>query len=343
MDRRAFLTLSSTALIARSLGQTSTAALHSTLQIQTVRGPIPAGALGLTLAHEHLLVDFVGAETVSRDRYHSNDVIAVALPPLRQVHALGVRSLFECTPAYLARDPHLLIKLSEASGVHLITNTGLYGARQNLFLPRYAHSESATQLAARWISEARDGIEGTTCRPGFIKCGVDPDPELSTVHRKLVEAAAETHRATGLSIAIHTGRGPGLQILDVLASQGVAGNAFLWVHAQGAPDDALFAAADQGAWLSIDGLNTHSLTRHLHLCREMKKRGQLSQVLLSHDAGWYDPGKPNGGTFRPFTLLFETFLPLLQKEGFTSGEIETLLIKNPALAYGRRPRLLASR
>jgi len=155
-----------------------------------------------------------------------------------------------------------------------------------------------------------------------------------------VEAAADTHRATGLSIAIHTGRGPGLQILEILASQGVAASAFLWVHAQGASDDALFAAADQGAWLSIDGLNTHTLTRHLHLCRELKKRGQLNRVLLSHDAGWYDPAKSNGGTFRPFTLLFDSFLPLLRAEGFTPDEIETLLIKNPALAYGQRTRLI---
>src|SRR5262249_58798259 len=35
----------------------------------TVRGPIPPGAMGPTLPHEHVLVDFVGAKQASRDRY----------------------------------------------------------------------------------------------------------------------------------------------------------------------------------------------------------------------------------------------------------------------------------
>ncbi|HRE80676.1 MAG TPA: hypothetical protein PLN52_06490, partial [Opitutaceae bacterium] len=93
MNRRTFLALSSALLTARALGQTSSTALNSTLQVETVRGPIPAGALGLTLAHEHLLVDFIGAEAVSRERYRPDDVIAVALPALRQAYTLGVRSL----------------------------------------------------------------------------------------------------------------------------------------------------------------------------------------------------------------------------------------------------------
>ncbi|MGH8020026.1 MAG: phosphotriesterase, partial [Opitutaceae bacterium] len=42
---------------------------------------------------------------------------------------LGVETLVECTPAYVARDPKLLARLSEASGLHVLTNTGLYGAR----------------------------------------------------------------------------------------------------------------------------------------------------------------------------------------------------------------------
>lgn len=342
MNRRAFLKLTSVATVAVTIewgANLSGAEAASSGMIQTVRGPIASSKLGLTLAHEHLLVDFIGAEQVSRDRYHPDEVFRVALPHLEKAKAQGVRALFECTPAYLARDPRLLLRLSEASGVHLITNTGLYGARKNLFLPGYAQTESAQQLAHRWITEAREGIEDTGLKPGFIKCGVDPDPTLSALHRKLAEAAALTHRETGLSIAIHTGRGPGLEILDVLKTQGLSGNAFLWVHAQGATDDALFAAAERGAWLSFDGLNVATLPRHLHLCREMKQRGLLGQVLISHDAGWFDPAKPQGGTFRPFTLLFDAFLPLLRSEGFTAAEIDTLLIKNPASAYSLRPRL----
>ncbi len=246
--------------------------------------------------------------------------------------------MVECTPNFLARDPRLLARLSAESGLHLITNTGLYGARKNIFLPPYAHTESAQQLATRWIAEAREGIVDTGIRPGFIKSGVDPEPELSDVQRKLVAAAALTHAATGLTIAVHTGRGPGLAQLDVLRAHGVAPTAYVWVHAQGAKDDDLFAAADRGAWISCDGLNRNSITRHLHLCVELRKRGHLDRVLLSHDAGWFDPAKPGGGPYRGYALLFAEFVPLLQKNSFNAAEIKRLTVRNPAEALVVRVR-----
>ena len=112
----------------------------------------------------------------------------------------------ECTPAYLGRDPVLLQRLSRAASLQILTNTGYYGAANDKFLPPHAFTESADQLAARWIREARDGIDGTGVRPAFMKIGVDAGP-LSAVDEKLVRAAARTHRATGLPIYSHTGNG----------------------------------------------------------------------------------------------------------------------------------------
>lgn len=334
MLRRDFLHGLGTLAAVRLLGAKPAA----TGLIQTVAGSVAAEDLGFTLPHEHVLVDFIGAGQVSPARYDVDEVVASARPHLEQARRLGVRTIFECTPAYLARDVALLRRLGAATGLNLVTNTGLYGARQNRFLPAYAQTETARQLADRWIAEARDGIDGTGIRPGFIKCGVDPEPRLSEIHRKLVQAAALTHLETGLTIAVHTGRGPGLEQLDVLAAQGVAAEAFVWVHAQGATDDALFAAADRGAWLSCDGLAPPSVTRHLHLCRELKRRGHLGQLLLSHDAGWYDPGKPGGGVFRGYDLLFTTFLPALREAGFDDGELRQMTVGNPARAFAIRTR-----
>jgi phosphotriesterase-related protein len=110
--------------------------------------------------------------------------------------------------------------------------------------------------------------------------------------------------------------------LDILRDHRVAPAAFIWVHAHVAKDLDIFAAADRGAWLSFDGLARPTLTRHLHLCTEMKKRGHLDRVLLSHDAGWYDPAKPDGGEFRPFDLLFTAFIPLLLENGFSAAEVD---------------------
>ena len=343
MQRREFLhALGASAIVASTASRAAEPKVAQTraMRIETVRGPIAATELGRTLPHEHVLVDFIGADAVSPSRYNADQVFTSVLPHLKRIRELGAQSLFECTPNFLGRDPRLLARLSEASGLHLITNTGLYGARQNKFIPRYAQVEIPQQLAARWIGEFRDGIDKTNIRPGFIKSGIDVEPALSSIHRNLIAAAALTHVATGLTIAVHTGRGPGLAELDVLRDHRVSPSAFIWVHAQGARDNDIFAAADRGAWLSFDGLNPSSVTRHLQLCLEMKKRGHLGRVLISHDAGWFDPAKPNGGEFRPFDLLFTTFLPLLREKEFSTAEIDQLTIANPADAFAIRTRPL---
>lgn len=307
--------------------------------LMTVDGTIDAASAGLTLSHEHVLVDFIGADQCGPHRYDADKVFESVLPHLTRAHELGTRMIIECTPEFIGRDPKLLRRLSHAANLHILTNTGLYGARNGKFLPPYTATESAEQLAARWITEARDGIGGTGIRPGFIKCGVNTEAELSPVDRKLVEAAALAHRATGLTVAVHTGAGPGLAQIEILKAVGVSPCAWIWVHAQNAEDADILAAAKQGAWVSFDGIGPETLNRHLDLCRQLRDANMLDQVLISHDAGWFDPGKPEGGTFRDFQLLFTDFLPMLKAAGFTDAQIHQLLTDNTARAFaiGKRP------
>jgi len=300
--------------------------------IQTVTGLVAAEDVGTGLAHEHVLVDFIGADLVSPDRYDRAEVLAVVTPHIEAVRDLGVSLVVECTPEFLGRDPLLLRELGERTGMRFVTNTGLYGAVNDKFLPPYAWTESAEELAARWIAEFEHGIEGTGIKPGFIKSAVDRDEELSEVDAKLVHAAALTHLATGLTIAVHTGPGPGLAQLDILAEHGVDPSAWIWVHAQGAKDEDVLVAAERGAWISLDGVRSRSIDRHVALSRKLRDAGYWNQVLLSHDAGWFDPAKPGGGEIRGYTLIFEEMLPRLRDGGFTEAELHQVLSVNPAQA-----------
>jgi phosphotriesterase-related protein len=305
----------------------------SAAEIQTVTGPIDAAALGVTLMHEHLLVDFIGAAGVSRTRYNADDVFNVALPHLRKVRELGCETLVDCTPAYLGRDPELLRRLSVASGLRILTNTGLYGAANDKHLPGFSFTESAEQLAARWIDEATTGIERTTIKPAFMKIGVDGAP-LSEVDAKLARAAALTTRQTGLPIASHTGSGAAaLAQLDILQAIGVPLSSFIWVHAQSEKDDELrIRAATRGAWIELDGIAPGTLQRHLDLVVKMKKADLLNHVLVSHDAGWYHVGESGGGTFRAFDTLFTEFIPALRRAGISETDIRGLVVENPRRA-----------
>jgi phosphotriesterase-related protein len=223
----------------------------------------------------------------------------------------------------------------------VLTNTGYYGAAQNKFLPKHAFSETEDELAKRWLSEWRDGIENTGIKPGFIKIGVDAG-KLSDLHRKLVRAAARTHLESGLTIAGHTGNGiAALDELATLKEEGVDGSAFIWVHAQSEQNFHLHLnAAEKGAWIEFDGISPASISSHLELVAAMKKAGFGGRVLLSHDAGWYHVGEPGGGQFRPFGTLFQDFVPALQKAGFTDPGINQLLAENPPQAFTIRVRRL---
>jgi phosphotriesterase-related protein len=302
--------------------------------VMTVNGPVSAADLGLTLVHEHILVDFIGAGQISSQRWQHDSVMRVALPFLRALQTQGGRTLVECTPAYLGRDPQLLKKLAQASGLHILTNTGYYGASNNKYLPAHAFTETASQLAERWIGEWENGIADTGIKPGFIKIGVNEGP-LSDLHQKLVRAAARTHLQTGLKIASHTGQAPAaFEQLALLGAEGLSPQAFIWVHAQGEKDyDQLVQAARIGAWISLDGLTDENLETYVRRLLHLKKHRLLHQVLVSHDAGWYRPGELNGGEYRGYTTFINKLIPRLQQEQFSASEIRQLTITNPAQAF----------
>ncbi len=303
-------------------------------EVITVNGKIPPGAMGKTLHHEHLLVDFIGADSTGYHRWNKDSVVEKVLPYLLEIRKLGYKTLVECTPAYLGRDPELLKMLSDRSGLQLITNTGYYSAVDAKFIPAHGFEETAGQLAARWIAEARNGIEGTGIFPGFIKIAVDRKP-FSDINRKVVKAACITHKATGLTIMSHTGTAePAFQQLEILRKQGVSPTAFIWTHAHNEPDfNQHFKAARQGVWIAFDNYKTERTERYVEFALEMKKQGLLNKLLFSHDAGWYRPGESGGGNFRGFTDIEENLIPALQENGLSQQDIHQLFVLNPATAF----------
>ena len=300
----------------------------------TVTGPVPASELGITLPHEHVMADFIGARQVSSDRYDREEVAEVVLPYLLGLRGLGCQTLVECTPAYLGRDPLLLVHLANASGLRIVTNTGYYGANANRYLPSEALEATADDLSTLWSAESRDGIEGSGVRPGFIKIGVDPGP-LSEIHEKLVRAAARTHRETGLVVASHTPDGTAARAqLDVVRDEGVEPSAWIWVHAQLETEHSVHEdVARTGAWVEFDGVEPRTISHHVKLVLALRDAKLLDRVLLSHDAGWYEVGGQGGAAFRPYDTLFVELIPAIRDAGVSDDEITQLLVTNPASAF----------
>lgn len=313
--------------------------------IMTVSGPVPESEMGLCLSHEHVLVDFIGADSTGYHRWDKQEVAQKVLPYLQEIQEYEVATLIECTPAYLGRDPWLLEALSQQTGMHLLTNTGYYGAHNNHFVPEHFFRLSAEEVAEIWVDEFENGIEGSGVRPGFIKIAVDRHDTLSDMHHKIITAAALTQKQTGMVIASHTGPdAPAFAQIAVLQSLDVDPSCFIWVHAQGGSLEGNIKAARLGTWVSLDNVNLNrkpgsefDVQWYAERISSLKEAGCLHRILISHDAGWYKPGEKDGGEFRGFTGIFSDLIPALSQRGFSKKDLDLLLVENPQQAFSLRP------
>lgn len=304
--------------------------------LQTVTGRLRADKLGCVLPHEHVMVDFIGADKTGPHRWDRDEVFRVMKPHLEAARSAGVTCIMECTPMFLGRDVRLLERLSRTTGLRILTNTGLY---KPPYLPEYAFKESADQLAARWIREWQKGIDGTRIKPGFIKIAVNPG-SLDFVQRTIVTAAARTSHATGLTIACHTAHGEAaLECLDLLRTEKLPLDRFIFVHADAEPDRKYHVeVARAGAWVEYDAIGWRPLEDHVRLITAFLSDGLAHRLLLSHDAGWYHVGEPNGGEVKPMTVLCERLLPMLRREGVPEDTLTLLTKTNPVQAFRLRKR-----
>lgn len=301
--------------------------------IQHVNGRSVPDTNAVWLSHEHILVDFIGAEKINPEDRDPDSVIKELSPFLGDLNKYDVQYFVDATPEYLGRDVRLLSRISDETGLRIITNTGNYGAQNNKFIPAWFQEITAEELAQKWIDEFEHGIDGTNHKPGFIKISIDSENGLSELHKKLVQAAALTHLKTGLSIASHTGQAKGLwPQLNILREMGVSPDAFIWVHAQQENDlNSFLKAAEADCWISLDGLGWE-LDRHVERILFAKKNGFLNRILISHDAGWFDPQKVVQSIVG-YTAIFEDLFPVLKARGFTEDELKLLISQNPSEAF----------
>ncbi len=300
--------------------------------VNTVTGTFPAADMALTLPHEHIMCDFIGADKVNRERYDPVEVVQTMLPYVEEIRKLGVQTFIDCTPAYLARDPLVLKELSEKTGVRFITNAGFY---KEPYLPKFVWEIPVEELAALWEREITEGIGDTGIRAGFVKIAVNPGP-LIPVQRKIATAAAIVQKHTGVAVASHTGVGvPALEQLDIFESAGANPGKFIFVHAQGEEDmEFHYETARRGAWVEYDAISEQSAEKDLARIQLMADKGYDDRILLSQDRGWYNVGEPNGGTIRGYAFLIREFIPMMRERGFDDGLIDRFTIENPRKAFG---------
>lgn len=286
--------------------------------------------MGITLTHEHIMSNF-GLDINEAASYDENAVFKQIIPYLKNLKTKGVSTIFDCTTAFFGRRVDLLQKISVASKIQIITNTGYYGAANDKYIPEFAYTESVEEISQRWINEFKNGIDGTTIKPGFIKLAFDSGIP-SDIDKKLYEAGVLTHKKTGLTLAVHTAKNKeAIEFqLEILKKHHVNFEASIWVHANKEENTTyLLEKASQGLWISLDGVNNSNTKEYINLLKTFKSKNLLHKILLSHDGNSY----PRGQDIRPYDAISNLLIPEMIAEGFSEKDINQLLIENPKKAF----------
>jgi len=301
--------------------------------IQTVQGPVSSAQLGVMLSHEHILTDLRGPTAPGYGQADPEDVVRVMKPLLVQARNQGIDTLVECSSIGVGRNVGILHRLAEESGLRIVVPTGVYG-RAN-FAPALHRNMTEDQLADLFVTEIRDGIDGTTNKAGFIKIATS-ETALTPLEEKFLRAAGRAARETGAVVASHTTSGSvAKKQADILESISPAIR-FIWVHAQAERTRRWhLELAARGVFIEFDSLgwapaDDNSLILAI---KELLTAGHGDRVLLSHDAGWYQPGQVNGGTQKPYTYLLGTFVSKLRTSGVDDATIRMLTEENPRRAF----------
>ncbi len=304
--------------------------------IQTVGGAVAVEALGLILPHEHLFTDLRGPLALDYACADPEAVAQVMGPYLTAAHAVGVTALVECSTVGVGRNLAVLRYLAEVTPVHLVAPTGVY---REAFTPTSLREISAEELAEEWIRDLTEGIEGTEVRAGFIKIAMSDEGPTALEVRNLKAAALASHQ-TGSVVVSHTvGGAIAWREMEILESEGLDLGRFIWAHANLEPDPAVhLEAARRGAYVAFDavGAEWQSQSTLVDCTLVLIQAGFGEKILLSHDAGWYDPSRPDGrpeGGIRGYTALVEEFFPALRARGVTDDLIHLITVTNPARAF----------
>jgi 5-phospho-D-xylono-1,4-lactonase len=294
--------------------------------IRTVRGDISPDALGVTYMHEHLIGYSLKPEGDPDLRLDSEAAAAHELTFFRMA---GGQALLEMSPPDYNRDPLALRRLSETSGVHVISVTGfIKGASADPLV----EDKSVNQIADDMIRDVCEGIDNTGIRAGVIKGGSSLN-KITPNEEKIFRAAARAHRETGAMISTHTEAGTmALEQVELLRSEGVSPERIVIGHTDRNLDwDYHVAIAKTGVTLGYDQISKEKYfpdSLRVDFIVRMTQAGYGKQIILSGDLARRSDLTGYGGG-PGYTFILWRILPWLHKEGLTDDNIHTLMVETP--------------
>jgi phosphotriesterase-related protein len=311
-----------------------------TYRVQSVTGDLDPTQLGPTLMHEHVFLGYPGWDQDTLYEFDSDAEVSRVVESVSSLKRLGVRTLVDCTPLELGRFPGLLKTVSETSGINIICATGMYHG--GVGLHTYWRMKSVDEVADVFVHDIETGVGDERVRAGILKVGTRVD-KIVPHEEKVIRAAAMASVQTGVPITTHTESGQlGPDQLALMTAEGVSPERVVIGHLDNAPSlDEVRRVLDLGAYVGFDQIGYEFRVTdeaRLDSVAALVKDGYASQLILSQDRVALWLGRLTD-FLRPFqeavdregfTLLHDKFLPGLLERGVSQGDIDTMLVANPA-------------
>jgi phosphotriesterase-related protein len=342
---------------------------ESSQTVQTVLGPIPLAKMGLTLMHEHLLLDATAwhhpPNEASRMALRDAPVTIELLGELRmdpfvnlentKLHSLedaasevqafadlGGRTVLETTPRGIGRDAQGLQAIARRSGLNVIMGCGYYLEPSHPPQVRHMNSED---IALEIMQDLGEGVDGSGIRAGFIgEIGVGA--QFSAEEEKSLRGAARAQARTGLPLMVHLPgwKRLGHRVLDVVLEEGADAHKTILCHMNPSWRDLGYqmALAERGAFLEYDMISMDffyadqqaqcpSDEENAGAIKTLIDAGYLKHLLISQDVFLRMMLQRYGGF--GYGYILRHFVPRLLRHDVTRAQVDTLLIENPMRVF----------
>tara|TARA_R110002124_G_scaffold1797_18_gene11626 strand:- start:19519 stop:20436 length:918 start_codon:yes stop_codon:yes gene_type:complete len=301
--------------------------------LYTTLGRLTADRLGMILPHEHVFVDLRTPDQPGYAQASEASVLALMVPQIEAILALGVTALVECSTGGVGRRADLDLAVSRATGLPIVVPTGNY---REPWIPAWVRQADESALYDWMLAELETGIEQTGVLAGWIKLSAGDDG-ITPLEARILRAATRASVKTAALIGSHTIRGAVvMDQLDIIEAQGGSAERFVSIHTHAEPDFSLHKAiAARGAWIEYDNIGSVPVEESVELILRALDAGLGDQLLISHDRGWYDPAQPDGGVPKPYTVVSTELIPMLRQRGVSEDTIVRLFHYNPFAAFSR--------
>ncbi|MBA7581936.1 Phosphotriesterase homology protein [subsurface metagenome] len=334
---------------------------------QTVLGAISPKELGVTLPHEHLIIDMTSwfiepsedtEKTMAHQpitlnilwwlHYHFNqnlddnmlDDEKLAIGEVLRFRNAGGNSIVELTPINIARNPLALASISQATGLNIIMGSGYY---TGFSMGAEVASKSEEEIVEEIVRDITEGVGNTGVRAGIIG-EVGCTWPLTKNEMKSLRAAARAQQLTGAPLNIHPGDNeyaPDV-IIRIVEDAGadISHTVISHIDRTVRNPENRSQLAKTGCYLEYDLFGREGYFppqrrfidlpndhQRLNEITQLIGEGYLDQILISQDICTKQQLCAYGGW--GYDHILRDVVPVMRLKGFSDEVIRTITVDNP--------------